>query len=127
MSRILKRPPGAGEEEPLVVVGRLLGLADHLAARPRRGRAPYEARASKMLGGTWPITPASLRELQGMVRRDLGRPGTPRVYREALEEVESRLDGAELPAAVSARLGSWGQVVVGEKRQRAELDQALDA
>ncbi|HSA50994.1 MAG TPA: hypothetical protein VLH10_12930, partial [Yinghuangia sp.] len=114
VSKILKKPPTAvgGDEKPQVVVGRLLGLAHHLATQLRLGRAPYEARVTKMLGGTWPITPLSLSDLLGFVRRDLDLPGVPRAYRDAFEQLESRLAGMEVPEPISTRLNSWAQVVV---------------
>jgi hypothetical protein len=57
------------------LLGRLVGLAGHLARR--RPGASCERYADKIAGGGLPPFPLVIANLDGMLARDLARPGTP--------------------------------------------------
>lgn len=77
------------------VIGRLVGLACHLA--DRRPGANYGRYADKIARGGLPPTPLVIATLNRMLGRDLARPGTPAAYRAAAADIASRL----------GELGAW--------------------
>ena len=97
VSKALRSTPGSRALEECrtapYLAGRLVGLACHLAGR-HPGMAS-ERQAGKIAEGGLPVTPVVLHRLQGLLSRDLARPGIPGVYRTQCAEITARL--ADLP------------------------------
>jgi hypothetical protein len=67
------------------LIGRLAGVACHLAAR--RPGASCERYADKIARGGLPPTPLAIAALNRMLARDPARPGTPAAYRAAAADI----------------------------------------
>jgi hypothetical protein len=107
------------------LIGRLVGLACHLADH-RRG-AGCDRYAHKIAGGGVPPAAGVIATLNRMLDRDLARPRTPAVYRAAAAEIGERLGDLQAwpalpwpPASLAA-----GQFVLGQHHQSKALSDAL--
>ncbi|MGH3201331.1 MAG: hypothetical protein ACRDP5_04645 [Streptosporangiaceae bacterium] len=107
------------------LLGRLVGLASHLAGR--RPGASCDRYADKIARGGLPPLPAVIARLSGMLGRDLADPGTPAAYRAAAADITSRLGELEAwptppwPPASSAS----AEFVLGQHHQSKALTDAL--
>jgi hypothetical protein len=107
------------------LIGRLVGLACHLARR--RPGATCDRYADKIARGGLPPTPLVIANLDGMLARDLARPGTPAAYRAAAADIAGRLGELDAwptapwpPASPSA-----AEFVLAQHHQSKALTDAL--
>jgi hypothetical protein len=107
------------------LIGRLVGLACHLADYRRGARC--DRYAHKIAGGGLPPVPGVIATLRGMLDRDLARPGTPAAYQSAAADIAGRLGELEAwpalpwpPASLAA-----GQFVLAQHHQSKALSDAL--
>jgi hypothetical protein len=106
------------------LIGRLVGLACHLA--DHRPGASCDRYASKLASGGLPPVPAAIATLEGMLNRDLRRPGTPAAYRAAVEEIYALLGdlGEWQPAPWPLLSPASADFVLGHHHQSAALTRA---
>jgi hypothetical protein len=107
------------------LIGRLVGLACHLADHRRGARC--DRYAHKIAGGGVPPAAGVIATLNGMLGRDLARPGTPAAYQTAVADIAGRLGELEAwpalpwpPASLAA-----AQFVLGQHHQAKALSDAL--
>ena len=107
------------------LIGRLVGLACHLAGHRRN--AHCDRYAHKIAGGGVPPVAGVIATLNGMLGRDLARPGTPAAYRTAAADIAGRLGELEAwptlpwpPASPAAC-----EFVLGQHHQSKALSDAL--
>jgi hypothetical protein len=107
------------------LIGRLVGLACHLADHQRNTRC--DRYAHKIAGGGLPPAAGVIATLKGMLARDLARPGTPAAYRAAASEIADRLGELEvwppLPWPPASHAAS--EFVLGQHHQSKWLSDAL--
>ena len=106
------------------LIGRLVGLACHLADHRRNARC--DRYAHKIAGGGLPPVAGVIATLNGMLARDLARPGTPAAYRAAADDIAGRLGELEawpaLPWPPASRAA--GEFVLGQHHQSKALSDA---
>jgi hypothetical protein len=107
------------------LIGRLVGLACHLADHRRGARC--DRYAHKIAGGGLPPAAGVIATLNRMLGRDLGRPVTPAAYRAAAADIADRLGELEAwpalpwpPASLAA-----AQFVLGQHHQSKALSDAM--
>ncbi len=127
VSKALRSTPGSRSLQAYrtapYLAGRLLGLALHLS-RHQRGTA-CERYADKIARGGLPVLPSVLARLQGLLARDLARPGVPGAYREACAEISGHLaDLGEFPPWPWPVQGQW-DMMLGQHHQSKALTEAL--
>jgi hypothetical protein len=107
------------------LIGRLVGLACHLA--DRRGGAHCDRYAHKIAGGGLPPVPGVIATLNGLLGRDLARPSTPAAYRTAAADIAGRLGELEAWPALPWPPGSpaAAQFVLAQHHQSKALSDAL--
>jgi hypothetical protein len=107
------------------LIGRLVGLACHLARR--RPGASCGRYADKIAGGGLQPLPRVVATLRGMLARDLARPGTPGAYRAAAADIAEQFSALDVwpaapwpPASAAA-----AEFVLGQHHQSKALTDAL--
>ena len=107
------------------LIGRLVGLACHLADHRRNMRC--DRYAHKIAGGGLPPAAGVIATLNGMLARDLARPGTPAACRAAAADIADRLGELEawpaLPWPPASHAAS--EFVLGQHHQSKALSDAL--
>jgi hypothetical protein len=107
------------------LTGRLVGLACHLASR--RPGASCERYADKIARSGMPPTPLVIATLNGMLARDLTRPGTPAAYRAAAADITGRLGQLDAwpPLPWPSASPAAAEFVLAQHHQSKELTDAL--
>lgn len=125
VSKALKLPGERSLEEendPVYLVGRLLGLGQQVAGYygSSHGSArPLARMVDKMIEEKMPLTSGTLRELLKQVRSNAGRYHRPNVAKETLEDIESRLP-KQMPA-VDTSDKTRIRLLLGFDHQRAQM------
>jgi hypothetical protein len=107
------------------LIGRLVGLACHLAVR--HPGASSERYADKIARGALPPVPQVIANLERMLARDLARPGTPAAYRAAADDIAGRLGelGTWPPAPWPLASPAASEFVLGQHHQSKALTDTL--
>ncbi|HMH90859.1 MAG TPA: hypothetical protein VK586_07200 [Streptosporangiaceae bacterium] len=113
----------ASSDGPPYLVGRMMGVARHLA-RTRKGMVS-ERTADKLYSGGIPATAVTVVRLTELLRKDLAGRTVPAVYREEMADICARLDDAG-PLPPPPWLGrAREEMILAQHHQAAALTRAL--
>lgn len=118
------------QTDPAYLVGRLLGIAN-VATRYGRGQTAtaLERTADKMVAEKLPITAETLRQLRRLLAARVGGmdAGRGEMLRAALADVDTRLEGQDMPSPLPGDNKTRVRLLLGFDHQRAALKAERDA